>query len=234
MVWFIMENKLALFTIPFAGGNRFSFNKFNEYLENDFDIYHLELAGRGERLSEELIFDIYELRDDLFKQIEDKAFDREYIIYGHSLGGLLGYLLILLLEEKGLPRPLRFIVSGRANPMMKSPFIRYNLSKDDFAKSLKKLGGMPSEFFNHPELFDFFEPILRADFEAVEKFDFNETRRIETKISILYGNNESFSKEEAQKWKEFSCQDMDFYQFEGGHFFIFDHIEDICNIIKYR
>jgi len=229
----VIKDKIALFTIPFAGGNRFSFNRFNRYLEDDFDIYHLELAGRGERISEELMSNIYEIRDDLFRQIEDRI-DGEYIIYGHSLGGLLGYLLILLLEEKGLPRPLKFIVSGRANPCMRPPFIRYNLAKDDFIKSLKKLGGMPSEFFNHSELFDFFEPILRADFKAVEKFDFSETRKIGTKISLLYGENESFSKEEALRWRDFSYQNINFYQFEGGHFFIFDQIEEICNIIRQR
>ena len=228
----MIKDKTALFTIPFAGGNRFSFNRFNRYLEDDFDIYHLELAGRGERISEGLMSDIYEIRDDLFRQIMDKA-NGDYIIYGHSLGGLLGYLLILLLEEKGLPRPLRFIVSGRANPCMRPPYIRYNLAKDDFIKSLKKLGGMPSEFFNHSELFNFFEPILRADFEAVEKFDFSETRKIGTKISVLYGKDESFSLTDAMRWRDFTTHNsIEFYEFQGDHFFIYNHIETICKIIR--
>ena len=225
------KSKKVIFTIPYAGGNKFSFKKYDLFLKNSFDIYHLELAGRGERFSEDLITDIYEVVDDLFNQIKDNIYG-EYILYGHSLGGLLGYLLILILEEKGLPIPSNFIVSGRANPAMKPPLIRYNLPKDNFIRSLKQLGGMPSEFFNHPELFDLFEPILRADFELVEKFDFIENRKINSKISVLYGKDESFSRNEAKKWKNFSYQNIDFHKFNGGHFFIFDHIEEICKIIK--
>jgi len=227
------RDKITLFTIPFAGGNSFSFKKFDPYLNDDFNIHHLELSGRGKRISYELMSNIYEIRDDLFEQIKDKL-DDEYIIYGHSLGGLLGYLLVLLLEDRGLRKPLRFVVSGRSNPAMKPADIRHNLPKDKFVRSLKELGGMPSDFFDHPELFDFFEPILRADFEAIEGFDFSEDRKLETSISVLYGKGESFSKKEAKKWKNFSFQKTKFYSFKGGHFFIFDHIADICDILKQR
>lgn len=229
----MIKNKITLFTIPFAGGNKFSFQKFNPYLEEHFNVHHLELAGRGKRISENLMDNVNDVVEDLLLQIKGKT-HRDYILYGHSLGGLLGYLLILRLEENGLHTPSRFIVSGRANPCLKPSLIRHNLPKDKFIHSLQKLGGMPSEFFNHPELFDFFEPILRADFQVVESFHFAETRKINTKLSLLYGNNELFSLQEALKWQDFVSQEMDFYQFEGGHFFIFDHIEEICTIITHK
>ena len=225
------KDKKIIFTIPYAGGNKFSFKEYDLFLKDDFDIYHLELPGRGERFLEDLITDIDKVIDDLYNQIKDRI-DSEYVLYGHSLGGLLGYLLILMLEEKELPIPSNFIVSGRANPSMKPPSLRHNLPKDDFIKSLKELGGMPSEFFNHSELFDLFEPILRADFMVVEKFDFNEKRKIGSKISVLYGRDESFSINEAMKWKDFSYQNINFHEFSGGHFFILDHGEDICKIIR--
>ena len=225
-------NKRTLFTIPFAGGNRFAFKRYNEFLEDSFNIYPLELAGRGERFSEELISDIYDVRDDLFNQIKENL-NGEYVIYGHSLGGLLAYLLTLLLEDKQLPLPTKLVISGRANPSMKPITIKYNLSKDKFIESLKELGGMPSDFFKHPELFELFEPILRTDFQLVECFDFKEKRQIDTKISVLYGKEEAFSRIEAMRWREFTIdKTIDFHEFQGDHFFIYNHIETICKIIR--
>ncbi len=225
------KNKKVLFTIPFAGGNKYSFNKFDCFLKKDFDICHLELPGRGDRISEKLIDNIYLARDDLFEQIKNKL-DREYTIFGHSLGGLLGYLLILKIEEYGLLKPTKFIVSGEANPCFKSTPIKYDLPKDSFIKSLKKLGGMPNDFFQYSELFDFFEPVLRADFKISEKYICNKNEKIDTKIFILYGEQDFFDKNEATRWKDFSSHKTKFFQFKGGHFFIFDNIEKTCNIIK--
>lgn len=225
-------NKKRLFTLPFAGGNKFSFKQYDEFLKDEFEIYPLELPGRGERFSEDLITDIYAVRDDLFQQIEDKL-DSEYVIYGHSLGGLLSYLLVLLIEEKKLKKPMKLVISGRANPSMKPKTIKHTLSQDKFIYNLRDLGGMPSDFFEHPELFELFEPILRADYQVAECFHFQETRRIDTKISVLYGKDESFTLIEALKWKEFTHHTpLDFQEFEGNHFFIYDHIQAVCEIIK--
>lgn len=224
--------KNTLFTIPFAGGNKYSFNEYDRFLKDTFNIYHLELPGHGKRFSEDLLRDIYTIRDDLFKQIEDKIYG-DYVIYGHSLGGLLSYLLNLLIEDKKLNKPLKLIISGCASPTMKPTTVIHTLSKDDFEKHLRDLGGMPSDFFNHPELFELFEPILRADYTVAECFDYKEDRKVDTKLSILYGEDEEFSLKEALKWKEFTYHSpLEFKQFKGNHFFIYNHTESICKIIK--
>jgi surfactin synthase thioesterase subunit len=225
-------SKKNLFTIPFAGGNKFSFKEYDAFLKDDFNVYPLELSGRGERFSEELMTDIYAVRDDLFKQIEDKL-DKEYVIYGHSLGGMLAYLLTLLIEEKKLRRPLKLVISGRANPSVKPKTIKHTSSKEVFIQNLKKLGGMPVKFFEHSELFDLFEPVLRADFQLIECFHFNEKRKLKSKLSILYGKDDSFLLEEALEWEQFTdVKPFNFKEFEGNHFFIYNHIASVCQIIK--
>ncbi len=224
--------KKILFTLPFAGGNKFSFRNYDSFLKDDFEINALELPGRGGRFSEDLLTDIYNVIEDLFKQVEDKL-DRDYVIYGHSLGGLLAYLLTLLIEEKNLNKPLKLVISGKANPSMKPKTIKHTLAHESFTYNLKNLGGMPANFFEHPELFDLFEPILRADYQVAECFHFNEKRKVDTKISVLYGKDESFSVIEALEWKNFTHHTpLDFQEFEGGHFFIYNHIQAVCEIIK--
>lgn len=224
--------KKRLFTLPFAGGNKFSFREYDAFLKDDFEIHPLELPGRGDRFSEVLLTNIHDVVEDLFKKIKDKL-DKPYVIYGHSLGGLLTYLLTLRIEKENLNKPLKLVISGRANPSMKPKTIKHTLEHDAFIKNLQDLGGMPSNFFEHPELFDLFEPILRADYQIAECFHFNKERKVDTKISVLYGKGESFTAREALQWKDFTYHSpLDFHEFEGNHFFIYEHIRTICEIIK--
>lgn len=228
----MIKKRKTIFTIPFAGGNRYAFKSFDRYLESDFILHPLELAGRGNRITEDLMSDLSKIIDDLFSQIRDNLGD-EYIIYGHSMGGLLAYLLTIKIEEKNLLVPSSIIISGRAYPTMRPKQIRHNLSKDKFKETLMELNGTPKEILEHPELFEFFEPILRSDFKAIESYHFEQDKKLNTKISILYGKEEkSFKKKEAKRWQEFTSVPIDFYQFDGGHFFIFDDIAKVCSTIN--
>ncbi|MFK5975071.1 MAG: alpha/beta fold hydrolase [Sulfurovum sp.] len=228
----MIKKRKTLFTIPFAGGNRYAFKSFDRYFESEFRVYSLELSGRGNRVSEDLMSNLSEIVDDLFSQMRDNLND-EYIIYGHSMGGLLAYLLTIKIEEQNLLAPSSIIISGRAYPTMRPKQIRHNLSKDKFKETLRELNGTPKEILEHPELFEFFESILRADFKAIESYDFKEDKIVNTKISILYGKEEKgFKKKEAKRWQEFTNVPIDFYQFDGGHFFIFDDISKVCSTIS--
>jgi len=224
--------KRVLFTIPFAGGNRYVFKDFQPFLADDFRLHPLELAGRGDRISQDLMKELYAIRDDLFSKMQDHLED-EYIIYGHSMGGILAYLLTLMIEDQKLPLPTRVIISGRNTPTKKPKKIRHLLAKEAFKDSLRELEGTANEVLDHPEIFDFFEPILRADFEAIETYNFEESRKLNTPLTILHGQAEkNFDEEGARAWQHFTHDAMDFHSFSGGHFFIYDHIEAICDIIK--
>lgn len=216
--------------LHFAGGSKYSFNSFKPFLREHFEIHALELSGRGERTQEPLVEDIYQARDDLFAQMEPHL-ESEYVIYGHSLGGLLAYKLALLIEQKGLRGASKVVVSGRAVPTKRPDKIRYNLPKEAFIQTLKELNGTPKEILEHPELFEFFEPILRADFALVDRYHFNTTGRLKTPLSLLYGLEETFSLEEAQAWQAFSTHPMKFHTFSGNHFFIYEHIQEVCRVI---
>ncbi|MEA3315870.1 MAG: alpha/beta fold hydrolase [Campylobacterota bacterium] len=224
--------KKNFFSIHFAGGNRYSFKDFNRYLEKDFNIYHIELPGRGDRIDEDLISNIYDMRDDIYEQIKDKL-DNDYILFGHSLGGLLVYLLTIFIQKKKQNRPNKLIISGKSSPNTKVKDIRYNLPQNEFIKKLKDLNGTPSAVLEHKELFEFFEPIIRADFQAIETFDYLENKKVKTDLMVLTGSEEkNFSKEEIFNWKNYTTKNYTFHELSGDHFFIYNDIEKVCNLIK--
>lgn len=224
--------KLNLYFLPFAGGSKYSYHNFVKNAPAEINIIPVEIPGRGSRFREQLLTNIHEIADDVFSQICD-GLDVPYGIYGHSMGSLLGYLVTKRILAKGLPAPLHLFFTGASAPSVeKDTVMRYLLPKEEFRAELKQLGGSPDEILSDDNLMDFFEPILRADFEAVETYDYQPTEPFSLPVHIIIGTNEKVTYEDAIKWQEETLQKIKVQQLPGGHFFIFDFVPEIINLIS--
>ncbi|UNY98301.1 alpha/beta fold hydrolase [Zhouia spongiae] len=223
--------KPDLILLHYAGGNVYSFNFIMPYLEKKFNIIPIELPGRGKRIKEKLLFDKNLAVRDVLNQILDNIGSNQFIIYGHSMGASLGFSVISELEKRKF-YPLCFVASGNPGPNIKNDIQRYDLPKEKFISELKLLGGIENEIIENKQLFDFFEPILRADFEIVEKeSDLNGEIKISTPIYALMGDKEKFCCS-IQNWKNYTTSNFKYKLLSGNHFFIYDHPKEIAEFIK--
>lgn len=78
---------------------------------------------------------------------------------------------------------------------------------------------------------DFFEPILRADFNIVENYTYTKKDSLTIPIDVLYGKFESSSKLNFLNWKKESLKNVNIQEFEGDHFFIYNYGLDISKYI---
>lgn len=218
-----MQTKLTLFTLPFAGGNFYSYRALQPYLPPTVKMQPLEPPGRGRRIAEPLLSDLELMADDVLQKFRSYDLDQPYLIYGHSMGGLLGYLLIQRLQLQHMPLPVHFIVSGRRSPDKPYNRIMHTLPVSEFIQWLKTLGGLPQSILDSEEMMQMITPILQSDFQAAETFDYNQRPRIplHVPISAFYGTNESISDEDMANWHHESEQPVLTEQYEGDHFFIF-------------
>ena len=223
--------KPQLFLLHFAGGNKYSFNFLKKYLESAFELVSIELPGRGDRMSEKLITDKTIAVKDIYNELQKWIIkDVPFFIFGHSMGAVLGFGLIQLLEKNSII-PQCFVASGNSGPGLLPRNIRYNLDRENFMSELKKLGGIPNEAFENAELFDFFEPILRADFEIVEKETENSLDKINCPIYCVMGDREK-RVESISNWAKYTNLSFTSEVFEGNHFFINDNPEKLADFIK--
>ena len=226
-----MKNKVQLFFLHFAGGNRYSFQFLTHYLEQDYEIHSLELPGRGKRINEKLLVDKKEAILDYFEQIRSRRNDNHYLLIGHSMGATLGLDVTKMMEEINDP-PLKLLVTGNPGPGVVDEKKRYLLSDDELKMELRKLGGAPEEVLENGELFDFFSPILRADFELLEKEDTTKTSlKINTPIHAIMGDQEEYQ-EEIENWNKFTRSSFKYERFLGDHFFIYNYPQELANIIN--
>lgn len=227
---------MKLFFIPYAGGTANSYRVFKKYLDPDFEIFLIELAGRGQRINEPFYNDINDAVEDIFSKIKDSINDESYSIFGHSMGGLIIYELLAKIEEVGIPYPKHVFISARRAPHLKSLYGKkyYKLPDKEFVFELSKLGNMNREFSKNPELFKIFLPVIRADYRLVEEYVFNKSiKKFKCNMSLLYAIDDiEAPKEEVLQWMEYVQKGVEHFEYDGGHFYFFNNIEAVSNTIN--
>lgn len=212
--------KVKVFAIPFAGGSKYSYRVLQNYLPSHFEWETLELPGRGSRMQEALQTDIMETAEDLFGQIRNRVNGEEYIIYGHSMGTLLGYELAKKIIDAGLSKPVCLFFTGRGAPSVKEEKKISDFERQSFWKEIKELGGLPEEILENEEMKDFFEPFLRADFKAVEEYKYQAMEKpFPVPLFIRTGSDEHLFWEDVIKWQKETIFKISFKRLPGDHFF---------------
>lgn len=221
---------MQLFLLHFAGGNVYSFEFLRKEISN-IDFIPLELPGRGKRHKEQLMINKDQAIEDYCSQIKSLRNDEPYMIYGHSMGATLGLSAAAKMEALG-DAPASLIVSGNPGPGIKKSkdFLYHTLDDSNFKKELLILGGIPKEISENKDLFDYFLPILRADFECLEKSFFSEeTLKINTPIYALMGSDEE-NCDKVENWKNFTDHTFSSEIWNGDHFFIYKNAAALANI----
>ncbi|MBF0213627.1 MAG: thioesterase [Magnetococcales bacterium] len=228
---------MQLFCIPYAGGNAYSFLGLTKHTDDWLQVHPLETPGRGRRGQEPLLETIPELTEDLLKQIRSRV-NGPYALYGHSLGAYLANLVIRrLLEERHAP-PCHLFVSGAAGPTrLKPERLIHRLPKDEFLSEVGKYGGLPKEVLALQELIDYFEPILRADFTAIENDRYPGLPPLDLDITVMTGVRDSLvTMELVRLWQAETRRPLTIEPYPGDHFFIFEQWprigERICNTLR--
>ncbi|MEO6730455.1 MAG: thioesterase domain-containing protein [Ferruginibacter sp.] len=229
-----MKKTTDLFCLPFAGGNKYSYREFLDKSPSFLNIVTLEYPGRGGRMKDPLITDINELVNDIYGQIKPLINNNDYAIYGHSLGGLMSYLLTLKLIENNDKLPVHLFITGTTGPsaISRTEKKRHLLEKKEFVEEIRELNGMPEEILNNEELLFYFEPILRSDFKVSEEYVYQENPPLNIPVTVITGTGEDMELDDIQLWQKETTYAVDFKRMPGKHFFIFQHTFKIIEIIS--
>jgi surfactin synthase thioesterase subunit len=231
-----MKVTFNLFCLPFAGGNKYSYHEYIKRAPSFLNIIPLEYPGRGARMKEPLVSDIDTLTNDLYQQIRNHIDQKDYAIYGHSMGGLLAYLLTRKLTENRHKTPAHLFITGTTGPSAssRSDKKKHLLSKKEFINELKEFEGIPDEILESEELLSYFEPILRADFKATENYVYKDNTPLDIPITVITGTEEDMEIADIQLWQKETQSVVCFRRMPGKHFFIFKYPNEIIEIISKR
>lgn len=229
-----MTANIQLWCFPFAGAGFYAYREMLSHLPQHITPEFLELPGRGRRMEQALLHTFDEVLDDTYAELVKKLKpEQPFAFFGHSMGAQLAFSIAHRLQQRGKQLPVHIFLSGRGAPAVVRMRRRYDLPEELFRQELKKMGGVPDDILNDNDFYRFFEPILRADFQAIESYIHTPVPALEIPFTVMLGDAEETTVDEAKQWKEETTAGFDFRLYPGGHFFIFEHAKDICTIMAH-
>jgi medium-chain acyl-[acyl-carrier-protein] hydrolase len=212
---------LNMFCFPYAGGAALVFKEWANFLPSTLRVIPVELPGRGARLQEPAFLSLPALVEELALVIEP-LLDMPFVFYGHSMGAVIGFELARSLRRKYDREPQALFVGGRRAPQTPNDEpVTYHLPKQEFVEELIKLDGTPKEVIEHDELMEMMIPLLRADFQLTQTYEYTADTPLRCPITV-YGGREDFHVPQSLllPWKEQTSSKFALRMLPGGHFFI--------------
>jgi surfactin synthase thioesterase subunit len=224
---------IKIFCLHHAGGSSFSYCMLNRFFPKWVQTVLIDLPGRGKRIREPCFTNIYDMVELIVEDIFFHAEDIPYAIFGHSMGALLAYLATKKLTESACESlPLHLFLSGYYGPSVEIKNDWYLLPDQEFIKKVSKLGGMQQEIAAEKELMDFFIPIMKADFQSLNSYKYTKAKPFDIPETIFVGNQDPFGMNQSISWQETTTQKIFVKEFNGGHFFVFDILYQLAEIIS--
>lgn len=226
---------IKLFCLPYAGGSSDFYKKWNKFLEGSILLYPLELRGRGGRYQLPFCDSIEEAVEDIFAVVKNETVAGRYAIFGHSMGSILAYELSRKLMDCGYREPVHIFFSGRYPPhFIKETKMRHLMTDNEIIEEMMALGGISEKLLKHTGLLKLFIRTLRADYKMVETYrNVHPLEKYCFDISVLRGKEDVvFTCEDMDAWREYTKKNCMIYEFDGGHFYLHKHMEDIAGIIN--
>ncbi|MCB5907506.1 thioesterase II family protein [Streptomyces pinistramenti] len=209
--------RLRLVCLPYAGGGAAVFRTWPAALPDDVEVVAVRLPGRENRTAEPPYTRWPPLVADLAEALAE-AVPAPYVLFGHSLGGMLGYELAV--REPALP-PERLVLAGCRAPdiPLQVPAV-HDLPDPAFHAGLRHLAGTPEEVLRNPALLALLTPMLRADLRLAETWPAGGARPVPVPLTTFDGADDPMAPPATvAAWRRHAPHGIRAHHLPGGHHF---------------
>ena len=212
---------VRLFCFPFAGGSAHTFRHWQKILPEEIDLCLVHLPGRRHLIRERPFARLNSLVDAIAQAIVPEVF-RPFAFYGHSMGALIAYELARTLRARYGCEPTQLFLSGhRAAQLPHFGRRTYDLPDSEFLKKIEYLNGTPRELLDDPKTRKLFLPLLRADFELAETYNYKPGAPLSCPMVVYGGVDDPHVVEpELAVWRQQTTGEFLLRMLPGDHFFI--------------
>lgn len=220
-----------LFCLPYAGGNASFYNHWKNRISSHIELVPIEYSGHGSRMNEPLKEDASELIEDICTCILGKKRDVPFGLFGYSMGAKLCMSVVMRIFELTGEQPETMFLGAATPPHIPESGINWK-SDDELYQILYQYGGMPMEVLMCKELCDLFLPIIKADMSLSSKICVSMDRPVcDSNLYVLYAPIDDPHQAMGQ-WVTYTTGKCTMFKYDGTHFFINDHENDIISLIN--
>ncbi len=211
----------AVLCLPYAGGGSHVFTPWREHVPPSASVISVDPPGRRTRIGTSPFQRVDDYVNALVHELQNTV-RSPWVLFGHSLGALVGYHLLRRLLDCGAPLPQHFVASGCRAPHRPYRFSgAHRLPDREFRDFLLQLGGTPPELLEDDDVYAWFDASLRADFMLAGTQCEPPSEPIErVAATVLYAVDDPVvSLDDVAEWRN-HFRHIEWRSFRGGHFFI--------------
>lgn len=145
-----------------AGGRGSAFEGWRRAAPPGVRVLALDLPVRPDAPARRRLRTVEDVVPVLLDELTDRV-DGRFVLFGHSMGGLLAYLLARRLVDGGGPVPDGLAVAAVGAPHLPLPRLSLPADDDSAIRMLAWLGGVPGWAARHPEWLAPYLGLLRDD-----------------------------------------------------------------------
>lgn len=214
---------VRLVCLHYAGGTTSVYRGWRQALgEDTVQVVPVQLPGRGLRLRERPYTGMAPLVADLADALTAHGLDRDYALFGHSMGALLAYEVACELRARGAEEPQHLFVSGSRAPHLYGDRADHLLSDPDLRALIADLGGLRgveetvgSAFFQRRL------PVLRADLRVCDTYRWRPRPPLNCPMTAYAAAEDPIaSAPEVEAWRAYTSSSFLRRRYPGGHFFL--------------
>jgi medium-chain acyl-[acyl-carrier-protein] hydrolase len=215
------QARVRLLCLPGAGAAPAMFRSWSEHLSDEVEVCAVQLPGRGARLREAPYTTMAPLADTRAEVVRAEP-RLPTVVFGHSLGSLVGFELAHRLCEAPEYAPLALVAAAHRAPRLGSAGLPgHLLPARQLLEGLNALGGMPQEVLARPEMLELALPSIRADFELDYTYRYRERPPLPIPVSVFGGAGDQIATEsELAAWGEHTTAGFRLRVLPGDHFFL--------------
>ncbi|WP_163010590.1 thioesterase II family protein [Streptomyces dangxiongensis] len=226
--------RLLLVCLPHAGSGAFQFRQWQELAGPGIAVVAVQLPGRENRWREEPATRTEEVVRELVPVLAARL-DLPYLVFGHSMGALLGYELARALGTGYGSWPVGLVASAcRAPDAQGAPTGAAAMSDGELVAELAEHGAVPDYVAASEKLVPIVARPLRADLTLCDHYRPPAADAVlPCPVHAWRGRDDlGVTDEHAGQWRAWSAAPAGVRRFDGGHLYHLDRPDEVVDALR--
>lgn len=222
----------ATVVFPHAGGAAAAYRAFAAALAaGGADVYVVQYPQRADRLTHPAPETVEQLAAQLF-DAGDWARLGPLKLFGHCMGAVIAFEFARVAEAKGADvRSLWVSASQAPYTIAQSP--RLPTADAEVVANMVDLGGTDERLLADEDFVDLLVRAVRADYLAFNRYACDDDVRLSADIHTIGGRTDHrISEDMLRQWTTHTGGAFTLSLFDGGHFYINDHIDAVAELVN--
>jgi surfactin synthase thioesterase subunit len=223
----------ATVVFPHAGAAAASYRILATALAGGGDTYIVQYPQRADRLTHPAHETVHDLAVGLFLSAPWQSVG-PLRLFGHSMGAVVAFEFARIAEERGVAVQKLWVSAGPP-PCVVADMPELPTSDDGLLADIADLGGTDPELLADEEFSELLTTAVRADYEAFNRYDPSPDVRIGADIHVLGGRDDHrIDSDVLGLWEKHTSGSFEMSLYDGGHFYVYDHVDAVAAQVNAR